>query len=125
MGNGPLNQSIGYGEATVFNPNVAVQNFNNIIQQQKAEKAARDQALINQMASIKADGIREGDKGDFQDKYQQWKDEAIRANNLPKNSRQRLDAIASSQQKYNELGEFVGKSKEEKASKKARREEGH
>lgn len=114
MGNGHLNIGIGEGGATVFNPTPAIQQFGNILAQQKAEKQAKDQALINQMSSLKADNIREADKDDYVNKYNDWKQTAINAYNLPKNSRQRLDAIAAAQSKYNDLGQFIGSSKEEK-----------
>lgn len=109
-----LNIGIGEGDATVFNPSPAIQQFGNILTQQKAEKDARDQALINQMASLKSDGIRTPDRDDYLNKYNDWKQTAINANNLPKNSRQRLDMLAQAQQKYNDLGDFVAQSKDQK-----------
>lgn len=115
MGNGPLNNSIGYGGATVFNPNQAIQQFGNILAQQKADKAAKDKALVDQMASLKSDGIRAADKDDYLNKYNDWKQSLISANNMPRNSRDRLDAIATAQSKYNDLGEFIGNSKDQKA----------
>lgn len=114
MGNGRLLQGVGYGDATVFNPNDAIQQFGNILAQQKAEKQARDQALVNQMTSLKSDAIRDADKEDYLAKYNDWKQAAINANNIPKNSKERLDAIANAQAKYNSLGEFIGGSKEQK-----------
>lgn len=114
MGNGRLLNEIGYGGATVFNPSPAIQQFGNILAQQKAEKQAKDQALINQMSTLKPEGVREADKDDYINKYNDWKQTAIAANNLPRNSRQRLDAIANAQSKYNDLGQFISSSKEEK-----------
>jgi hypothetical protein len=115
MGNGRLLEGIGYGPATVFNPNQAIQNFGNIIAQQRMEQKAKDDALIKQMATLKSDAIRDADTADYRKQYDDWKNTAIEANRLPKNSRQRLDAIAYAQAKYNDLGSFINKSKEQKS----------
>jgi len=119
MGNGKLLIGQGYGDATVWNPNQQVQNFANIVAQQKADQASKDKALIDQLATIKPEGIREYDKEDFKAKYNEYKNSFIGANNLPKNSRERLEALAEVQRKYGELGDFIGKSKEEKAREMA------
>ncbi len=116
MGNGKLDTSIGLGDATVFNPNTAIQQFGNIIAQQKAQKQAQDQALINQASQLKPDAIRDADKEDYQKKYNDWKQTAINAYNLPQNSQQRLNALADAQSKYNDLGDFIGESKKEAAN---------
>lgn len=105
-----------YGEAATWDPNYAIGQFNQVLQQQKAEKAAKDQALIDQASQLKPDAIRDADKPDYQQKYNDWKQTAQQANALPNNSRQRLDALASAQSKYNDLGSFIAQSKKEGAN---------
>jgi hypothetical protein len=104
------------GDATVFNPSPAIQQFGNIVAQQRAQRAAQDKALIDQMAFLNADGIRDPDKEAYLNKNQDWKNAAIAANQLAPNSRERLQALADSQQKYNDLRQFIAKSKGEKTN---------
>lgn len=113
MGNGRLAIGVGEGEATVFNSQPAIQQFGNILAQRKAEQDKKDQMLINQMSQLKPDQLRQGDKEDYLNKYNDWKNTQINANNLPRNSKNRLDALASAQQKYSDLGTFISQSKQE------------
>lgn len=116
MGNGPLLQGIGYGDATVLNANPAIQQMGRIIAQQKAEKDARDRELIKQLDALNKDraNIREKDKAEYINKANDWKQSWILANSLPKNSKERLDALAAAQTKYGDLLDYTGKNIEQK-----------
>ena len=115
MGN-HLNIGPGIGEAATWDSTPAIQQFANVLANKKAEQARKDQELINQASQLRPDQIRDADKSDYYNKYNDWKNSQINANQLPQNSRQRLDALAQAQQKYNDLGSFINESKKEAAN---------
>jgi hypothetical protein len=111
MGNGRLQIGVGLGDATVFNPLPAVQQFNGLLAQRRAEQDAKNKALIAQLSSIKTDGLRDADTNDYNTKYQDYKDTYIKAMNLPNNSRERLDALVDAQKKYQDVNDLIYRSK--------------
>jgi len=106
----------GIGEASTFDPNYAIQQFGNVLAQKKAEQAKKDQDLINQASKLNPEAIRDADRQDYINKYNDWKQSQMNANQLPANSRQRLDQLANAQQKYNALNNFIYESKKEAAN---------
>lgn len=113
MPNGQLQIGNGIGEAADWNSAPAAQALINTFQQQQAQQQAKQQALVSQLASLNPTGIRDADKPDYQNKYNDWKQSVINANNLPKNSPQRLQSLADAQNKYDDINDFIGQSKKE------------
>lgn len=112
MPNGRLDIGQNIGDAGVWNSQPAVQAFTNVLAQQKAKRDAERQALVQQMGSLKTDGLRDADRDDYYNAYNDWKNTAIQANNAQSNTRQKLDLQGAALQKYNQLNDFVGKSKQ-------------
>lgn len=108
----------GIGEAAVWNPNPAIQNFTNILAQQKAQRDAEKQQLINQMGSIDTSKLRDPDKQDYYNKFQDWQQSAIDAQNAPQNSREKMMAQGLAAQKLNNLKSFIGASAQAAAEHK-------
>lgn len=108
-----LNISPGVGEASYWDPNGAIKSFTDMLAYKKAEQAKKDQDLINQASQLKPEAIRDADREDYINKYNDWKQTQIAANQLPNNSRQRLDQLATAQSKYNDLNRFIYESKKE------------
>lgn len=106
-----LNIGVGQGQATVWDSSPAVQQFTNIIAQQKAQRDAEKKELTNLMGSIKTDGLRDPDKGAYYDKYAEWRKSAIDAYNTRSDPRKRMELQGLAQQKYNELNQFIDRSK--------------
>ena len=65
-----------------------------LLQARKLDQAKKDKALIDQMSSLNPAYIRDPDRPDYQNMYNDWKQTQIAANQLPNNSRQRLDVAA-------------------------------
>lgn len=112
MGN-HLNIGIGQGDATVFNSAPAIQGFTNILAQQKAQRDAERQQMIEQMGKIDPSKIRQGDQQDYYNKFNDWKQASIAAQQLPQNSYDKMVAQGQVQQLYNGLNTFIGQSKQE------------
>lgn len=112
MPNGRLDVGAGIGDAGIWNSQPAVQAFTNVLAQRKAKRDAERQSLVQQMGTLKTDGLRDADKNDYYNAYNDWKNTAIQANNAPSNTRQKLDLQGAALQKYNQLNDFVGKSKQ-------------
>lgn len=101
----------GIGEASTWNTTPAIKAFTDVIAQQRAQRLANQQALLEQAGKINPNGIRQPDQSDYLSKYNDWKTSAIQANQLPQNSRARMDALFNAQQKFGELNQFIGQSK--------------
>lgn len=112
MPNGRLDIGQGVGDAGIWNSQPAVQAFTSVLAQRKAKRDAERQALVQQMGTLKTDGLRDADRNDYYNAYNDWKNTAIQANNAPSNTRQKLDLQGAALQKYNQLNDFVGKSKQ-------------
>ncbi len=112
MGNGRLLIGEGLGDATVLNTQPIAQGISQYFAQKSAKREQERQALVQQMGQLKTDGLRDADKNDYYNKYNEWKNTAIQANNAPNSSRQKLDLQGAALQKYNQLNEFVSKSKQ-------------
>lgn len=70
MPNGPLNQTIGYGPATVWNPNVAAQNFGVLLQKQKQQDEEDANAIAAELSKVRSDGLRnDADRQYFLNRY--------------------------------------------------------
>ncbi len=110
MGN-HLSIGVGQGEAGIWNAAPAVKAFTDVIAQQRAQRLANQQALLEQAGKINPNGIRQPDQQDYLSKYNDWKTSAMQANQLPQNSRARMDALFNAQQKFGELNNFIGTSK--------------
>lgn len=108
-----LNIGPNIGEASYWDPNGAIKPFTDMLAYKKAEQAKKDQDLINQASQLKPEAIRDADREDYINKYNDWKQTQIAANQLPNNSRQRLDQLATAQSKYNDLNRFIYESKKE------------
>lgn len=112
MPNGRLNIGIGEGAATVWNPQQAVQNFNNIIQTRQAKQAAEQAELAKELASVKMDGLRnDADRQSFLTKYQDLKNQAIIAQQQ-RDPMKKAMAKAQIQQGLLGLQDYVGRSKQ-------------
>ena len=118
MGVGHLNIAQGTGDATVWNTQPAIQSYVNLLAQQKAQRQAENDVITNQLASVKTNGLRDADVPDYQTKYNDWKNTVIGANNLPKNSPERLSKLAEAQNKYDNINAFIAKSKQAGADHK-------
>lgn len=119
MAGNHLNIGPGIGEASYWDTTPVIQQFTNVLAQKKTEQAKKDQDLINQASQLKPEAIRDADKQDYINKYNDWKQSQMQANQLPTNSRGRLDAMANAQQKYNDLNNFIYESKKEAANEHA------
>jgi len=116
MAGNHLNIAPGVGESAYWDTTPAIQAFTNVLAQRKAEQAKKDQDLINQASKLNPEAIRDADRQDYINKYNDWKQTQMAANQLPTNSRQRLDQLATAQQKYNDLNNFIYESKKEAAN---------
>lgn len=116
MPNGHLDIGAGIGDASIINNQPGIQAFTNLLAQQKAKRDAERQALVQQIGSLKTEGLRDADKNDYYNAYNDWKNTAIQANNAPRSSREKLDLQGSALQKYNQLNDFVQRSKQAGAS---------
>jgi len=116
MAGNHLNIAPGVGESAYWDTTPAIQAFTNVLAQRKAEQAKKDQDLINQASKLNPEAIRDADRQDYINKYNDWKQTQMQANQLPTNSRQRLDQLATAQQKYNDLNNFIYESKKEAAN---------
>lgn len=77
MPNGPLNQTIGYGPATVWNPNVAAQNFGVLLQKQKQQDEEDANAIAAELSKVRSDGLRnDADRQYFLNRYSEIKKNA-------------------------------------------------
>lgn len=115
MAGNHLNIGPGVGEASYWDTTGAIKPFVDMLAQKKADQVKKDQDLINAAATLSPDKIRKADQSDYINKYNDWKQAQIQANALPQNSRQRLDALANAQQKFQDVHNFISSSKEEAA----------
>jgi len=113
MGNGKLLIGVGLGDAGVNNPQPAIAQFANIVNQQRQQRLANQQALLEAAGKINPNGIRDQDRDVYMNKYNDWKQAAINANNLPQNSRERMSALFDAQQKYGALNAWIGQNKQD------------
>src|SRR6184192_162998 len=115
MAGNHLNIAPSVGEASYWDTTGAIKPFVDMLAQKKADQAKKDQDLINAASTLSPDKIRKADIPDYTNKYNDWKQTQIQANALPQNSRQRLDALANAQQKFQDVHNFISSSKEEAA----------
>lgn len=108
-----LNIGNNIGEASTWNPQVAIDNFTNILAQKKAQRDAERQQMVNQMGQLDPSKIRPQDQQDYYNKMQDWQNSAIAAQNTPQNSYQKMIAQGEAAQKLNALHSFIGESKQE------------
>lgn len=112
MPNGRLNIGVGEGGATVWNPQQAVQSFNNIIQTRQAKQAAEQAELAKELASVKMDGLRnDADRQSFVQQYQQLKDQG-KMSLQERDPLKRAMAKANIKQGLLNLQDYVGRSKQ-------------
>lgn len=111
MAGNHLSIGAGIGEAGIWNAAPAVKAFTDVVAQQRAQRLANQQSLLEQAGKINPNGIRQPDQQDYLSKYNDWKQSAMQANQLPQNSRARMDALFNAQQKFGELNNFIGQSK--------------
>lgn len=119
MGNGRLDIGIGQGGATVWNPNVAVQNFGNILAQQKQQQEADNAAIAAELSKVKSDGLRnDADRQYFLNKYNEIKNNAI-ATAGERNSVKKALAQAQTRDALMGLQQYVQRSKAQGAAEHA------
>jgi len=106
----------GIGDATVFNPAQAVQDFTNVLAQKKAQRDAERQQMIQQMGTLDPSKIRQQDQQDYYNKFNDWQQASIAAQQKPQNSYDKMVAQGEAQQKLNALHSFIGQSKQEQAA---------
>ena len=70
-----------HGVATVYDTRNSMITYNRALQKQQQEALAQQKALADELGSVKADGIREADKPEFQRLFQSWQDKSIEASN--------------------------------------------
>lgn len=119
MGNGRLNQDIGYGSATVWNPQFAVQNFGNLIQQQKLKQQADNDMLATEISKVRSDGLRnDADREAFFKQYNDIKNQAIGVQS-ERDPMKRSMAKAQIKDQLLRLQDYAQRSKQQGANEQA------
>lgn len=115
MPNGHLDIGVGQGEATIWNPQVPIQNFNAILQQKKAREQADTDALAAELTKVKPDGLRnDADRESFFNKYQAIKDAAAPISTT-RDPLKRAMLKSQTEQALLGLHDFVSRSKQQGA----------
>lgn len=102
--------SIGQGQAQIYDTSGNLNLYAKILAKQQAERQAEQKELADQLGKLKIDGLRDADKADFYQQYNEWK-------SMPSQIMQEKDNFKKMQlqsdfdKKYMELNDFVGKSK--------------
>jgi hypothetical protein len=119
MGNGPLQQGIGYGDATVWNPNVPIQNFTNMLAQRKQQEQANNDEIAAQLTKVKSDGLRnDADREVFAKKFADIRANAIAGAGETNGIKKSLVKAQTTQQLLG-LQDYVNRSKQQGAAEQA------
>lgn len=112
MGVGNLAIGAGIGDASVFNPNPAIQQYGQIVAQRQAKHQAEVKQLGDELAKgYDPSGLRnDADRSSYIKQYNDVKDFAIDAEN-EKDSTKKALKLAQVRQKLNDLGAFSEGSK--------------
>ncbi len=111
MGVHGLQIGINLGGAQEFQGNPGLQAFTNLLAQKQLERERERQQIVQQMGQLKPGDLRnDADRQVYYDKYNDWKNSAIQAQN-EQNPSKKMDLQGQALSKYNELGGFVGESK--------------
>lgn len=112
MGVGRLLIGEGQGAAQVFQGDSGIQNFANILAQQKAQRQQEQAELAKNLAQAKPEGLRnDADRQDFYKQYDALKNQAIAAENEPDRFKKAM-ALANVKQGILNLNDFANRSKD-------------
>lgn len=111
MAGNNLSIGFGQGEASVFNPAQTVQNFANVLAQQKQQRAAEQQQLAAEFGKASPNGIRDPDRQGYMDKYSALQDLGRQKINERDPYKKALlqDQIDS---EFQDLGDYTSRSKQ-------------
>jgi len=123
MGNGHLNIGIGQGGATVYDNAPAVQNFADIVEQQKQQRDAQVKQLQGQLAKSSPAGIREPDRQGYMDKYSQLQSVGRQMIN-ERDPYKKAQLQAQVDKGFQDLGGYVSDSKAGAANEKFIQQQG-
>lgn len=105
-----VSTGIGSGEAQVFNNGNTINIYARMLQQQQAKRAAEEQLLASELSQVKVDGIREPDRQEFFNKYQELKDIAAKVP-YERNTFAKAQLKAEINKKLLEVNDFAQRSK--------------
>lgn len=115
MGVGHLDIGINRGDAQVFGPNPAIQQFGQILAQRRAKQDADHKYLADVLAQAKSDGLRnDADRTNFYSKYSALKQQAIDAENEPDRFKRAM-GIANVKQGLLDLNGYADQSRKQAA----------
>lgn len=98
------------GAFPVYDTSGNVNLYAKILAKQQAERQAEQKALADQLGKVKIDGLRDADKPEFYNKYNEWKSMPARISQ-EKDQLKKMQLQSEFDQKFMELNDFVGKSK--------------
>lgn len=104
------NSGIGSGEAQIYNTSGSVNQFQRVLAQQQAKRAAEQKELQDYLGKVKMDGLRDPDRLEFFSKYNKWKDSSIKSWGEKDNFKKSL-AKSEADKQLMELNAFVQNSK--------------
>lgn len=112
MPNGKLNIGINEGDATVWNPQPAIQQFTNLLAQRQAKQQQEQAEIAKELASVRPDGLRnDADREAFFKQYQDIKNQGIAAQ-YERDPMKKAMAKAQVRQGMLNLQDYVNRSKQ-------------
>ena len=106
-----ISNGIGTGEAQILDTRGSVGKYTAELQRQAAQRAAEQKALQDQLGKVKIDGLRDADKADYFQGFEDWRNTAQKAA-TSRDFREKANLQSEADKKYAELSNLVNKSKE-------------